>query len=212
LRDQHFDAALVLGVLHHLPDEIVRAAMQELQRVLKPGATVLVMEDIPPPDPWNIAGHAMHWLDRGGHIRSEADYRALFGAGFAVRRTCHMRSGICDYGVYVLERCQEPELSSDIDSDSDTCLHDEIIVDYPSPYANIEGVPIRDLQDTDPENSRPIMQLTNPRCAECGARLNADHLMYRIRPGGDLHDARFQWIWDASNPESYYSSGEAPFW
>jgi SAM-dependent methyltransferase len=99
-----FDAALVLGVLHHLPDDLARSAVSELHRVLRPGACVLVMEDIPPPDAWNIAGHAMHWLDRGGFIRSDADYRALFGAGFAVERMYTMRSGICDYGVYVLRR------------------------------------------------------------------------------------------------------------
>jgi ubiquinone/menaquinone biosynthesis C-methylase UbiE len=104
LSDHSFDAALVLGVLHHLPDDVVRAVMQELFRVLRPNATVLIMEDVPPPGPWNVAGHAMHWLDRGGHIRSEHAYRALFGAGFALLRTYHMRSGICDYGVYVLRR------------------------------------------------------------------------------------------------------------
>lgn len=98
-----FDAALVLGVIHHLPDAIAQAAVDELHRVLKPGATMLVMEDIPPPDPWNVAGHAMHWLDRGGFIRSDADYRALF-RGFKVQKTYTMRSGICDYGVYVLQR------------------------------------------------------------------------------------------------------------
>lgn len=107
---QHFDAALVLGVLHHLPDELARACMLELYRVLRPGATALVMEDVPPPDVWNIAGHAMHWVDRGGFIRSEADYRALFGSGFVVCRTYHMRSGICDYGVYVLRRDDETAL------------------------------------------------------------------------------------------------------
>jgi len=99
-----FDAALVLGVFHHMPDEPARAAAAELRRVLKPRATLLVMEDIPPPDPWNIAGHAMHWLDRGGFIRSDADYRALLMPHFAVRRAYEMRSGICDYAVYVLER------------------------------------------------------------------------------------------------------------
>jgi SAM-dependent methyltransferase len=109
LPDQHFDAALVLGVLHHLPDALVWAAIVELHRVLRPGATLLVMEDIPPPDPWNVAGHAMHWLDRGGYIRSEAEYRALFGSGFEVLRTAHMRSGICDYGVYVLQRVDYAE-------------------------------------------------------------------------------------------------------
>lgn len=104
LENECFDAALVLGVLHHLPDAVARTAMRELHRVLRPGAVALVMEDIPPPDIWNVAGHAMHWIDRGGFIRSEADYRALFGAGFAVTRRFTMRSGICDYGVYVLAR------------------------------------------------------------------------------------------------------------
>ncbi|MEI6778725.1 MAG: class I SAM-dependent methyltransferase [Chloroflexales bacterium] len=102
LADSSFDAALVVGVIHHLPDEIASAAMAEIHRALRPGATVLVMEDIPPPDPWNIAGHLMHWLDRGGYIRSEADYRAIFGPGFAVERSYTIRSGICDYAVYVL--------------------------------------------------------------------------------------------------------------
>lgn len=104
LQTASFDAALVLGVFHHLPDALVRDAVAELHRVLKPAATLLVMEDVPPPDRWNVAGHAMHWLDRGGFIRSDADYRALLAPQFTPRRAYHMRSGICDYAVYVLER------------------------------------------------------------------------------------------------------------
>lgn len=99
-----FDAALVCGVLHHLPDAVARAAMAELARVLRPGATVLVMEDIPPPDGQNPAGRLMHAIDRGGHIRDEAEYRAVFGPRLALERTYTLRSGICDYAVYVLER------------------------------------------------------------------------------------------------------------
>jgi SAM-dependent methyltransferase len=99
-----FDAALVVGVLHHMPDDLARAAVAELHRVLKPRATLLVIEDIPPPDPWNVAGRAMHWLDRGGFIRGDADYRALLGPFFAVRRQYCLRSGVCDYAVYVLVR------------------------------------------------------------------------------------------------------------
>jgi SAM-dependent methyltransferase len=104
LADASFDAALVLGVLHHLPDDVAAAAMHELARVLRPGSTALVIEDIPPPDGANLPGHVMHWLDRGGHIRDEAAYRALFGDQFTVVRSYAMRSGICDYSVYVLER------------------------------------------------------------------------------------------------------------
>lgn len=100
---EQFDASLVLGVFHHLPDDIGRGAAAELHRVLKPGATLLVMEDVDP-SWWNIPGHLMHMLDRGAHIRTDSDYRALFHPYFGVRRSYHMRSGICDYAVYVLER------------------------------------------------------------------------------------------------------------
>src|SRR5262249_17482822 len=99
-----FDAALVIGVLHHMDDDLARATAAELHRVLKPGATLLVMEDIPPPAAWNVAGHVMHWLDRGGFIRGDADYRRLLAPFFLVQRAYPMRSGICDYAVYVLER------------------------------------------------------------------------------------------------------------
>lgn len=100
---ERFDASLVLGVFHHLPDDISRAAAAELHRVLKPGATLLVMEDVDP-SWWNLPGHMMHMIDRGKFIRSDSDYRGLFHPYFELRRSYPMRSGICDYGVYVLER------------------------------------------------------------------------------------------------------------
>lgn len=103
LAGEYFDAALVLGVFHHLPDQLARGAAAELFRVMKPGARLLVIEDVYPPW-WNLPGHMMHWIDRGDHIRSDADYRALFQPYFELKRAYPMRSGICDYGVYVLER------------------------------------------------------------------------------------------------------------
>lgn len=45
--DRTFDAGLILGVLHHLPDAKAGAVMQEVYRVMRPGATILVMEDTP---------------------------------------------------------------------------------------------------------------------------------------------------------------------
>lgn len=104
LADASFDAALVCGVLHHLPDNVARAAMAELARVLRPDATTLVMEDIPPASGENPAGQLMHQLDRGGYIRTLDDYIDLFGISFTIINTYHIRSGICDYAVYVLKR------------------------------------------------------------------------------------------------------------
>lgn len=104
LQENSFDAALILGVLHHLPDGVATAVMRELYRVMRPGALALIMEDIPPPQGENPAGHLIHWLDRGGHIRSEGQYRTLFGEGFQLLRSTRIRSGICDYAVSVLQR------------------------------------------------------------------------------------------------------------
>ncbi len=102
--DQTFDAGLILGVLHHLPDHTARSVMAEVQRVMRPGATILVMEDTPPPPDQNPLGHLMHAIDRGGYIRRDADYQAMFGDGFDIVRDYRLRSGICDYAVYVLRR------------------------------------------------------------------------------------------------------------
>ncbi|MEN9936851.1 MAG: hypothetical protein RLZZ387_3430 [Chloroflexota bacterium] len=101
-----FDGALVLGVFHHLPDWLVRASVAELHRVLKPGARLLVLEDIPTRRVWNAPGHLMHWLDRGDHIRTDADYRALLMTHFAIRRSYEVTSGICDLAVYVMDRVE----------------------------------------------------------------------------------------------------------
>lgn len=103
LRADSFDAGLVIGVIHHLDDGLARATFKELRRVLRGGSTLLVMEDIPPPGLWNLPGHALHWLDRGGYIRDDAAYRALFRDYFEVLRSYPLRSGICDYQAYVLE-------------------------------------------------------------------------------------------------------------
>lgn len=102
--DGAFDAALVVGVVHHLDDELARATFAELYRVLKPGGEMLVLEDIPTRDWWNLPGKAMHWLDRGDAIRTDEDYQRLFAPFFTVRRSWTLRSGICDYGVYRLLR------------------------------------------------------------------------------------------------------------
>jgi SAM-dependent methyltransferase len=97
-----FDEGLVAGVFHHLPDELVRRMAAELARVLRPRARLLVMEDTPSRDWWNAPGRLIHMVDRGGYIRSEGEYVALFGDHFALERTYPMRSGVCDYQVFVL--------------------------------------------------------------------------------------------------------------
>ncbi len=107
-----FDGGLVLGVFHHLPDDLVHTAIADLHRVLRPGATLLVMEDIPSPRPWNVLGRLMHWLDRGDYIRKDEAYRVLLQPYFFLRRHYHIKSGICDLAVYVLSRADDSQMIS----------------------------------------------------------------------------------------------------
>lgn len=103
-QNKSFDAALIMGVFHHLDDAFVQRAAGELHRVLCENGTILMVEDIPTQHRWNIFGRAMHWLDRGDNIRSVAHYQRLMEPYFRLEHSSTMLSGICDLGVYVLRR------------------------------------------------------------------------------------------------------------
>ena len=76
-----------------------------------------------------------------------------------------------------------------------TCINPDIVVDYDHPHGLIQNVPVQDLRRSDPAVTRPVMELHNPRCAACGARMDAKDLGARMREGGDLFDRRFRWRW-----------------
>jgi SAM-dependent methyltransferase len=100
--DDSFDEGLVAGVFHHLPNPAVCQIAAELARVLRPGGRLLVMEDTPTRDWWNLPGRVIHLVDRGAYIRSDEDYYSLFEEHFTLEKSYPMRSGVCDYQVMVL--------------------------------------------------------------------------------------------------------------
>jgi len=77
----------------------------------------------------------------------------------------------------------------------DDCQHNSVSVTYQHPHGDIVGAALVDLMATPPESSRPIMTVTAPRCADCGAVLTRRDLKRRVSRGGDLHDPRFKFIW-----------------
>ena len=95
---------LIFGVLHHLPDEKIKRVLGEVKRVLNSDGKVLVIEDIPTISYFNIFGKIMHYFDRGQHIRSLQKYRNLFSEDFFVTKAYPAKSGICDYGVFILRK------------------------------------------------------------------------------------------------------------
>jgi ubiquinone/menaquinone biosynthesis C-methylase UbiE len=96
--DNFFDLTLFMGVLHHLPDDVVRACLLDIKRVLRRGGHVLVAEPI----------FTKNWLstwfldrDRGRYIRDEAGYESLFG-GYTIIRKRHFKFSLHTFCSYVL--------------------------------------------------------------------------------------------------------------
>lgn len=97
-----FDQILIFGLLHHLPDEDVRAVLAEAKRLLAPGGRVLAIEDIPAISRMNLIGHLIHNVENGEHIRPPEQYRALYGSAMRIESEEVLQSGICDYYAAVL--------------------------------------------------------------------------------------------------------------
>jgi len=102
LPDRRFDQILIFGLLHHLPDDAVRAVLKEAKRVLVPGGRVLAIEDIPAISRLNLIGHLIHNVENGEHIRPTEEYRKLYSEGARIQREEVLQSGICDYYAAVL--------------------------------------------------------------------------------------------------------------
>ena len=50
----------------------------------------------------NLVGKAIQRLDEGDNILSAEAYAAIFQRQFNIEKTYPMRSGICDYQVFIL--------------------------------------------------------------------------------------------------------------
>lgn len=102
LRDDTFDAALAVGLTHHLDDQSAKRLACEIRRVCQDGALVLVV-DIVLPHRWNLLERArQRWAERGCFVRPPEDYRALFASGLTAEKTYRIRSGFLEYQVLVL--------------------------------------------------------------------------------------------------------------
>lgn len=99
-----FDTVMISGVLHHLDAAIARQVLSEVSRVLKPLGRLLLWEDVPTQDPYNLVGKLVHKLDVGEHIRPSDEYKDLLSADFCVETTECFRSGFMDYAVFMCRK------------------------------------------------------------------------------------------------------------
>ena len=101
LADGSVDAAWCLFVFHHLPDEAVRKALDELYRVVRPGGYVAVWDGVLPVSALRRPiAYAVRKADRGKFMRTEEHLRALLPtqSAWSVRREF--------YSLYGYERLE----------------------------------------------------------------------------------------------------------
>jgi len=99
-----FDVVLIAGVLHHCDQQVVTVILQEVDRVLKDDGKVVIWEDVLTRKKYNFIGRMVHAFDQGDYILSEETYMQIFSTNFAINDTYPMRSGFCDYRVFVLSK------------------------------------------------------------------------------------------------------------
>jgi len=79
LRSGTFDSAWCFGVLHHLPDDEVDLALNELQRVTKPGGRSVVFDGVLPTPGSGLPAKLIRAIDRGRWMRSRVALEGLLG-------------------------------------------------------------------------------------------------------------------------------------
>jgi SAM-dependent methyltransferase len=97
-----FDRVFVVGVFHHLPDEKVAATLSAVTNVLKPEGYALIIEAVWSSRWWDLPNYVFRWLDRGKHVRSESQWRALLGASWRLEKTWFIHKGLLEDFIVVL--------------------------------------------------------------------------------------------------------------
>jgi SAM-dependent methyltransferase len=76
------DAAVLIAVLHHVPDERIRMLYAEIHRVLAPGGQLIVLDAIWAPR--RLIGRVLWAMDRGSHPRPLAAIEGVLREWFEV--------------------------------------------------------------------------------------------------------------------------------
>lgn len=105
-KDASFDSILLFGFFHHLDIDSVMSVLKEIQRISKPSARIILIEDAPIRSRWNIIGKFLQNHDLGNNIRPAEDYIELVRPFFSINKYYSIRNGFLDYSVFVLSPSQ----------------------------------------------------------------------------------------------------------
>ncbi len=77
--ENKFDSVWTIGLLHHLPDQVVHNTLLEAIRVCKPGKHVIILDAVKPNNPYlRPVASFIRRMDRGEFMRMEPHIRSLF--------------------------------------------------------------------------------------------------------------------------------------
>lgn len=114
-----FGTVIISGVLHHLEETVAKQVLGEVSRVLSPQGILLLWEDVPTQDPYNLVGKLVHQLDVGEFIRPRAEYEELLSDEFCIESIDDMRSGFMDYAAFKCRKRVAIETIWDMGGNSD---------------------------------------------------------------------------------------------
>jgi ubiquinone/menaquinone biosynthesis C-methylase UbiE len=72
-----FDRVMSLYLFHHLSDEQILDTLREIQRCLKPGGKIVIVDLFQTEKRWDLVSRLVSRLDRGQYVRPRASMRAL---------------------------------------------------------------------------------------------------------------------------------------
>jgi len=101
--DGFFSKITILGVLHHLDDNTSNRVLSEAKRVLATNGQILVMEDVNRREDGSIT-RLLHKLDNGSYIRNKEGYEKLLVPYFKIKSNFFIKSGLCPYQVFIMEK------------------------------------------------------------------------------------------------------------
>lgn len=104
-----FDLILIVGVLHHLNNKEVKAALEVIKSLLLPKGKVILIEAIPPIHKWNILGHIFRSLDKGHYVRALENYQKLVDDSLAIEKQYQKMGGVLDYGIFIIRHKTDSE-------------------------------------------------------------------------------------------------------
>ena len=72
-----FDSVVSISLLHHIPEEAVRKAFEEMKRVCRPGGYIAVLDATYPDNKFDFIGYFLCKIDRGRYMRTVEKTREI---------------------------------------------------------------------------------------------------------------------------------------